>query len=204
MLYIKAFIFLFATIDPIGTIPVYLEATKYFPPEIKKKVAVNAVLVAAIVLLFFIVIGQIVIEHLQISLAAFQVSSSMVLFLFALSMIFGTSKPDEEKSMIKDYRHVTIFPIAVPSIASPGAIMAVVLLTDNHVYGFAEQAMTTLVVGGVLVITLLCLFIANSFQDKIGSAGISVISKIMGLIISALAVEGILSGLQAYFNQYQR
>lgn len=138
--------FIFAVIDPIGTVPVYLEATKEFDKAHKKKIAIRAAAIAFIILLFFIVIGQIILESMSVSLDAFQISGGVILFLFALTMIFGDGKPEKEKSQITDYKHVTIFPIAIPSIASPGAIMAVVLLTDNHLYGIQDQLFTTALV----------------------------------------------------------
>ncbi len=102
--------------------------------------------------------------------------------------------------MIKDYEHVTIFPIAIPSIASPGAITAVVLLTDNHKYDIGQQAITTLIVLLVLAATYLLLLMARKIQEKVGEAAIIVISKVMGLILASFAIQRILSGIKEYFN----
>ncbi|WP_422082063.1 MarC family protein [Ulvibacterium sp.] len=195
--------FIFAVIDPIGSIPVYLEATKEFDKAHKKKIAVRACAIAFLILLFFIVIGQLILEGMSVSLDAFQISGGVILFLFSLTMIFGDGKPEREKNNISDYRHVTIFPIAIPSIASPGAIMAVVLLTDNHLYTIKEQAITTLLVLVVIGLTSLLLLAANVLQKRIGNYGIMVISKIMGLILAAYAVQSILSGISRYFLNLQ-
>ena len=129
----------------------------------------------------------------------FSVSGGVILFLFALTMIFGDGKPETEKHLIKDYKHVTIFPVAIPSIASPGAIMAVVLMTDNHVYTIEQQTITILLVLVVVAITSLLLLAANVVQEKVGEYGITVISKIMGLILASYAVQSILSGLKDFF-----
>jgi multiple antibiotic resistance protein len=136
---------------------------------------------------------------MAVSLDAFQISGGVILFLFALTMIFGDGKPEQEKKRITDYKHVTIFPIAIPSIASPGAIMAVVLLTDNHIYSIQQQAVTTIIVLIVIGITCFILLTANHLQKKIGNYGITVISKIMGLILASYAVQSILSGISHYF-----
>ena len=152
---ITSFFFLFAVIDPIGTVPVYLEATKDFNQVQKKKIALRASVIAFLILLFFILVGQIIFEGMDVTLDAFQISGGVILFLFALTMIFGDGKPEREKSHITDYKHVTIFPIAIPSLASPGAIMAVVILTDNHIYTVEQQAVTTLLVFLVIVLTSL-------------------------------------------------
>ncbi|WP_396638266.1 MarC family protein [Maribacter sp. R77961] len=192
-------LFLIAVIDPLGSVPVYLEATKHFDKAHKKKIAIRASIVAFFILLFFIVIGQLILEGMDISLDAFQISGGVILFLFALTMIFGDGKPETEKHLISDYKHVTIFPVAIPSIASPGAIMAVVLMTDNHVYDIEQQALTTGLVLVVIGLTSLLLLVANYVQEKIGEYGITVISKIMGLILASYAVQSILSGLKDFF-----
>jgi multiple antibiotic resistance protein len=191
--------FLFAVIDPIGTVPVYLEATKELDKKHKRKVAVRASFIAFLILLFFIIIGQLILEGMDVSLDAFQISGGVILFLFALTMIFGDGKPETEKNVITDYKHVTIFPVAIPSIASPGAIMAVVLLTDNHIYSIEQQLLTTGLVFVVIVLTSLMLLAASSIQERIGSYGITVISKVMGLILASYAVQSILTGIKDFF-----
>ncbi|SDQ70690.1 multiple antibiotic resistance protein [Flagellimonas zhangzhouensis] len=192
-------LFLIAVIDPLGSVPVYLEATKQLDNRHKKKVAVRASLVAFTILLFFILVGQVILEGMDVTLDAFQISGGVILFLFALTMIFGEGKPGSEKQSITDYKHVTIFPVAIPSIASPGAIMAVVLLTDNHIYSLEQQALTTVLVLVVVLITMSILLAANLVQKRIGEYGITVISKVMGLILAAYAVQSILSGLKDFF-----
>lgn len=197
---ITKILFLIAVIDPLGSVPVYLEATKHFDQKYKRRIAIRASILSFFVLLFFIVIGQIILEGMSVSLDAFQISGGVILFLFALTMIFGDGKPEMEKHLIKDYKHVTIFPVAIPSIASPGAIMAVVLMTDNHIYTIQQQSITTLLVLLVIVLTSLLLLAANYVVDKIGEYGITVISKIMGLILASYAVQSILTGLKDFFQ----
>mgnify|MGYP003630240950 FL=1 len=197
---ITTILFLFAVIDPLGSVPVYLEATKNFDKKHKRKIAVRASLVAFVVLLFFIIIGQLILEGMKVSLDAFQISGGLILFLFALTMIFGDGKPENEKNKITDYKHVAIFPIAIPSIASPGAIMAVVLMTNNNLYTIQQQALTTVLVLIVVVITCVLLLIANVVQQRVGEYGITVISKIMGLILASYAIQSILSGLRDFFT----
>lgn len=154
--FLSQLFFLIAVLDPIGTVPVYLEATKKFNSRLKRLVAIRASIVAFLMLLFFIVLGQIILEGMEITLNAFQISGGVILFLFAITMIFGEGKPETEKNRISDYKHVTIFPVAIPSIASPGAIMAVVLMTDNHLYSIKEQVLTTFLV--LVVIILPCFY----------------------------------------------
>lgn len=198
---VRAFILLFAVIDPIGTVPIFLGVTAGIDKQARRKIAFRAVAIAAAILLFFIIVGQVLIEHMEISLPAFQAAGGLVLLIFALAMIFskdghGGSVPAHSE---EDMRHVAVFPLALPAIASPGAILAVVLLTDNHVYTVGQQAVTTGIVLLVLGIVLLLLLIADKIQKTVGKTGITVVTKIMGLLLCGIAVESILAGIKAYF-----
>lgn len=161
--------------------------------------AINASFTAFLILLFFIIVGQIILEGMDISLEAFQISGGVILFLFALTMVFGDGKPESEKHLIKDYKHVTIFPVAIPSLASPGAIMAVVLLTNNHIYSLTQQLITTFLVLIVIAVSAILLLASNVIQKRVGESGIIVISKVMGLILASYAAQSILSGIKGFF-----
>ena len=193
------FIFFFAVIDPIGTIPVYIAVTKHFNEYKKRKIAIKATLVAAGVLVFFVVAGEVILTAIDIPLAAFQVAGGIVLFLFALSMIFGESKPEEELHNISNENETAIFPLAIPSIASPGAMLGAVLMTKNETHTFFEQFQTTLVMLSVLLIVLIFLLLATRIQRIIGDSGASIISRVMGLILSSVAIDNILEGIKIYF-----
>ncbi len=196
----SAFVFLWAVIDPIGTVPVFIASTQKHPEKDKKKIAVQAVIVAACILLFFLIAGQFLLEEMGIPLSAFQVAGGIVLFLFSLTMIFGESKPETEIDIIKSGKDTAIFPIAVPSIAGPGAIMAIVLLTDNHRFNIIYQVYMALIMLIVLVITLLFLLIASYIHKLIGDSGASVISRVMGLIMGAVAINSILVGIKVFYS----
>ena len=196
---IVQFVVLWAVIDPIGSIPVYLSKTASLSALDRRRVASKAILVSTGILLFFLVAGQLLLEAMQIPLSAFQTAGGLVLLLFALTMIFGESKPEQEMQMDYDISDLAVFPIAVPSIASPGAMMAVVMLTDNHRYSLIDQALTALVMLGVLLITYLLLRSASRIQKVIGRTGASVISRGMGLILAAVAVKNLLVGLRDFF-----
>ena len=126
--------------------------------------------------------------------------SAFVLFLFALTMIFGESKPDEEVKMAKSGTDTAIFPLAVPSIASPGAILAAVLMTENQQYSMLEQVQTTGVILAVLLVTLGLMLAASWVHRFIGDSGASIISRVMGLILSAVAAANVLEGIKVFFN----
>ncbi|VCU58935.1 Multiple antibiotic resistance protein marC [Tritonibacter mobilis] len=194
---VREFITLFVVIDPVGTIPVFLFATAAIPQRLHRSFALRAVLVSALVLGLFLVLGQIILEGIGLRLGAFQIAGGIILFLFALSMIFGETKAASEiKEAENEDLSGAVFPLAIPSIASPGAILAVVILTDNHSTGVVEQAMTAVVLLFVLAITFVLLLLASKIQKLIGQTGVSVISRVMGLILATVAVDAVLQGLE--------
>lgn len=197
---IATFIFFFAVIDPIGSIPVFIVATNGFNEKEKRATAIKAVTVSLLVLLFFIIVGELILDAIQIPLSAFQIAGGIVLFLFALSMIFGDSKPESEIQKIKNTTETAIFPMAIPSIASPGAMLAVVLLTKNSENSILEQFQSSLILLTVLALVLLLLLIATKVHKLIGDGGASIISRVMGLILSSVAVSNVIEGIKESFH----
>lgn len=197
---IRQFVLLWAVIDPIGTIPVFIAVTIGMSRSLMRKVAMKATLVAALVLIFFVLVGEILLDAMQIPLSAFQIAGGIILFLFALTMIFGESKPETEMQLVENNLHKYVFPLAIPSIASPGAMMAAVLLTDNHRYSWIHQGITTLIILAVLLVTLVFMLLASRILTIIGDAGASVVSRIMGMILASIAVSAVLSGISIFFD----
>lgn len=197
---IATFIFFFAVIDPIGTIPVFIAVTKSSDSKKKKGIAIKAVVVATFVLLFFLVAGEVILNAIDVPLSAFQIAGGIVLFLFALTMIFGESKPEEELHEINKESDKSIFPLAIPSIASPGAMIAAVMLTENNLFGVWDQLKTSVIMLSVLLITLIFLLLAGKLFKLIGNSGASLISRVMGLILASVAVTSILEGIKLYFE----
>lgn len=202
---ITQFVLIWAVVDPVGSVPVYLSQTSHLNARQRRLVALKAVAIATGILLFFIIVGQILLEAMQIPLPAFQAAGGLVLLLFALTMIFGESKVDQEcKISEQEVQHselssLAVYPLAVPSIASPGAMMAVVMLTDNNRYALGDQFITTLVMLSVLAITLLLLLVANKIQKYIGHVGAAIISRVMGLILAAVALNNLLIGIRDFY-----
>ena len=195
------FVVLWAVIDPIGSIPVYLTKTVGLSVEDRRKIARKAVIISAGILIFFLIAGQALLEAMQIPLTAFQIAGGLVLLLFALTMIFGEGKPEQEIKLSSNLNELAVYPLAVPSIASPGAMMAIVLLTDNHRFSLFDQTMTTLIMLSVLLITYLLFLAANRIQRWIGNTGAAVISRVMGLILAAVAINNMLVGIRDFFTQ---
>ncbi len=194
----EQFITLWVVIDPIGTVPVFVAVTAGMAAAKRPRIALQAALVSAGVLMFFLVAGQFLIDALGISLPAFQIAGGIVLFLFALTMIFGESKPESE---VDDAETETdrpakaspaVFPLAVPSLASPGAMLAIVLLTDNHRFSVAEQAVTAAVMLSVIAIAFVLMLLATPILRLIGLGGAAIVSRVMGMILAAVAVDAVI------------
>ncbi|QPJ64329.1 MAG: MarC family protein [Candidatus Nitrohelix vancouverensis] len=198
--FVATFIFFFAVIDPIGTVPVFIAVTKKFDDAAKRKIALYSTLASAGILLFFVIAGEIILTAMQIPLSAFQVAGGIVLFLFALTMIFGESKPEEEVRLVECKKETAIFPLAVPSIAGPGAMLAAVLMTENSRFNISEQAQTVGMMLLVLLIAYILMLASNWINRLIGSSGASVVSRVMGLILAAVATTNTLAGIKEYFN----
>lgn len=198
--HIQTFVFFWSVVDPIGSIPVFLAVTTLHPANETRMLAIKAVIVAACVLLFFIFAGQFLLDAMGVPLAAFQVSGGLIMFAFAYTMIFGESKPEEELRIVRSGNETAIFPLAVPTIAGPGAMMAVVVMTDKHRFDIVEQAATTGILLVVLAAQLVLLLCALPIHRVIGTAGASVVSRVMGIIIASVAVNGVLMGIKQFFN----
>ncbi|WP_087026814.1 MarC family protein [Thaumasiovibrio subtropicus] len=203
-LILTQFVVLWAVIDPIGSVPVYLSQTQHLTKPQRRLVALKAVAIATGVLFFFLVAGQLLLEAMDIPLPAFQAAGGLVLLLFALSMIFGESKPEQETRLSEELSrselaNLAVYPLAIPSIASPGAMMAIVMLTDNYRFAIADQAITAAVMVVVLLITLILLLLATPIQRLIGNVGAAIISRVMGLILSAVAINNLLAGIRDFY-----
>ena len=194
----EEFVILWVVIDPVGTIPVFVAVTAGIKSSKRSGVALHAALVAAGILMFFLVAGQFLINALGISLPAFQIAGGLVLFLFALTMIFGDSKPQAEtKDLETDSQQGSpaVFPLAVPSLASPGAMLAVVLLTDNNRFSIPEQAVTAGIMLSVVAVAYLLMLAAGPILKLIGVGGAAVVSRVMGMILAAVAVDNVITAI---------
>jgi multiple antibiotic resistance protein len=135
-----------------------------------------------------------------VPLLAFQIAGGVVLFLFALTMIFGESKPDGETEMLRSVQDTAIFPLATPSIASPGAMMAVVLLTENQSHTLLDQTITAVIMLLVVSMAFGLMLMAGTISRLIGSGGASIVSRVMGLILASIAATHVLEGAKEYFQ----
>ena len=200
---LERFVTLWVVIDPIGTIPVFIAVTAGMASDVRRKTALLATIASIGVLLFFLVFGQLLIDALGISLLSFQVAGGIILFLFALTMIFGESKPETDTRSVdsnveaEDDTHPSpaIFPLAVPSLASPGAMLAIVLLTDNNQFAITDQFLTGTVMIGILGIAFIFMLLADPIIKLIGNSGAAIVSRVMGMILASVAADAVLSAI---------
>jgi multiple antibiotic resistance protein len=199
---INDFITLFVVVDPIGLVlPTFLALTGDCPAALKRKLAVQSVLIAFIVMLFFITLSQIIIVAIGLSLRSFQVAGGIILFLFAISLVLGSGPtPPVGASGQPDYKAMAVYPLAIPTISGPGTMLTSMLITDNDRFSVFEQAQTAFAGAIVIVITLALLLLADPVYRAIGSGGTNVVRRIMGMILAAVAVNMVLSGLAGWLG----
>lgn len=193
------FAVLLATINPVGAIPLFVALTGALNPQAREAMLRRAIVVSAGILLAFLAIGEVVLEAMGVTLDAFRVAGGMVLLLVGLRMIFEQGDPPSAPTEA-DARDLAVFPLAMPLIAGPAAIMAVVLLTENAHNTVTEQAVTGATTVLVLLISYVVLRAAQPIQRLLGRTGINVIGRIMGLVLASLAVQSLVTGLKAFFQ----
>lgn len=188
------FLIFLATIDPVSTLLIFVALTGALPPKDRRRIAWRAIGYSAGILVGFIVLGELFLSSIGIRLAAFQLAGGIIFFLFGFQMVFGRG-PGYRDSSPEPGHDVAVFPLAVPSIASPGAILAAVVLTDNRQFSLSEQFVTTLLMLAVLAITLVLMLQANRIHALIGIGGSNLLVRILGLILASLATEMVLTAI---------
>ncbi len=185
------FVTFWVTIDPIGTVPLFLSVTKDLSTTERKRAAMRATIIAFFLLAGFLYLGQYLLEVMRIEMLSFQLAGGVVLFLFSLTMIFDKGSPNNAPA---DAEHdVAVFPLAMPSIASPGALLAVVVVTDNNTHNFWQETLTCIVMMLVLAATLVLMLVGDRLIGLIGRSGANILIRVMGLILSAVAVQMVYS-----------
>lgn len=199
--FVSEFVTLFVILDPIATVPIFIMVTAGLTRRQSLRVAGYALGIAFVVLFLFIAGGQFLLEALKIPMPSFQLAGSLVLLLFGLKMVLG--KVSEEVAALPANATLldrAIYPLAIPGIAGAGAILTVVLLTDNHTRSLTEQAITT----GVLVLCLICFFglfaAAGLIFRLLGRSGIEIVSRVFGLILASIAVHGLIVAIRLSFQ----
>jgi len=184
---------IWTTVDPITNLALFASLTAAMHRSERRRIAWRASVFAAIILVVAVVIGQILLDAMGIRLRSLQVAGGLILCIFGLQMVFGWI--DQTGASIDKGRDLAVFPLAVPAIAGPGAITAIILLTDNDVFSVPQRAETGVVLLVVLALNYILLLLSDAILRIIGQQGAAVLTRVMGIILTALSVEFVLSGL---------
>ena len=182
------FVLLLVTINPFAAVPVLLSVTAKMTAAERNRTAFRACLIASLILLFLLAFGQLFLEKLGVTLPALRVAGALVLLILGIRMVFG-EVPGGSAESDAPAGDVAVFPLAMPMLAGGGSIAAIVAMTDHTVNSFAEQAVTAAVMLAVMAVIFAVLRSAETIQKLIGDTGTNVMSRVMGLVLAALAVQ---------------
>jgi len=199
-LYLSSLITFFVVIDPPGCAPIYAGLTSGAGAAQRRAMAVRAVGVAAAILLVFALFGEGLLRGMGISLASFRIAGGIMLFLIALEMVFEkrTQRREDRAAKVADDPEaddVSIFPMAMPMIAGPGSIASVMLLMARNT-GLERSAVVLAALGTILLLTLAALLAAGPIMRVLGAKIEVVITRLLGVLLAALAVQFVMDGLQ--------
>ena len=195
---ITVFVTMFVVIDPIGIAPLFLALTQGMTPGQRRRVALRATSTAAIVLALFAFFGETLLGFVGISMPAFRIAGGILLFLTALDMLFERrTKRREDRTEESHPNDPSVFPLAIPLMAGPGAIASVILLIGERPGG--EGMLTVLPITALVLLVMAAILMLSSYLDRlIGKTGIDVITRIFGMLLAALSVQFVLDGLAAF------
>jgi multiple antibiotic resistance protein len=194
-----AFATAFTIIDPVGMIPLTVSVTADATPARRAAIADQAILVAAVVILIMGVVGKTILDSLGITLPAFTIAGGALLFLISVDMLFGRKTgakqtPEEERADAES-TNPAVFPLAVPMIAGPGTIATVLVLVTLAAGDRAELAVVFAAYASAMAVTWICMRLSTQMLRVIGTTGIHVVTRLFGILLSALAVQFVLNGL---------
>lgn len=195
------FITLWVIIDPVAAVPTFVALTGSYDSRARRRIAVATIVTSFFVLCFFIALGQIIIEAIGVSLRDFQIAGGLILFLFAANMVIGERRESPEASSNPaGMSGLAVYPLAVPTLAGPGAMLTVMLLTDNSRFSILQQLLTTATLAIVLIIALAMLLLADPIARAIGVYGANVLKRVMGMVVAAVAVKIVLGGISGWLH----
>lgn len=193
---LQAFLTLFVVIDPIGLVPIFMTLVGQQSPQQQARIAYQAVSAAGAIILAFALGGSFLLQYLDISLEAFQIAGGILLFKVALDMVFAQNeretKEEEQEAQLRE--DVSIFPLAIPLLAGPGTLASIVILSSQaNAYPFG--LVTILVVTAVVLAIAYAIFCLSRYlTNALGTTGINVVTRVLGMLLSALAVQYIANG----------
>jgi len=198
--FVKDFLAIWIVLDPIAAVPVFMALVADYDGRTRARIAGDSIIVALTMLVFFIAAGQIVITAVGVSLRAFTIAGGIILFLFAVDLVIGETRPPSIDSRRSSPLQLAVYPMGVPTLAGPGSMLTVMLRTDNSRISLLEWIHTMAAVVLVLAVTYGLLRSAGVITRLIGSGGASILKRIMGMILAAYAVTLVLHGVADWLN----
>ena len=203
---ITTFVTFFVIFDPPGTVPLFLSFTRGLNEAERRAAAIKATLIAGIVLLFFGLVGDVFLRSLGITIPAFRIAGGLLLLLLAIDMVFvrhsGLRDTTEEEAREARRRDdVSVFPLAVPTIAGPGAITSIVMIMRDRADDLTAQAVTIGLLIVVLGLNLVAFLLANRIMRLMGETGLNVITRVLGIVLAAVAIQFIGDGVYDFWTR---
>jgi multiple antibiotic resistance protein len=189
---------LWSVMDPIGHVPLFLAATASLNLAERRRTAIIGVAIAYGLIAVFGLLGQVILHAMGISLLSFQIAGGIILFVFALSMVLGNSSASLAAG--GGALDTAIYPVATPIIAGPGSLLTIVLLMDNQRESPSQQAITLIALAAILALLLSAFLLSEWIHHVIGTGGANLLRRVMGLILSALAVNMVVSALALWLH----
>ncbi len=202
--FIAAFITLFVIIDPVGIAPIFASLTDGTTTSHKRKMAMKGTFVGFVILIFFALVGKPFLNALGISMDALRVAGGIMLFVIALEMVFEkrTERKQETAEKIEEhfqFDDISVFPIALPMLAGPGGIATIMLLMTNHEGDQTAQMAIMAALCVVMLITLIVFMTASKVMALLGDTVNMVLTRVLGIMLAALAAQYVLDGLKGAF-----
>ena len=190
-------------VDPPGVVPTFVALTKEETPSRRRTILIRAVLIACGVAIFFLLAGRAVLSYLGVTVQAFSISGGILLFLAALPMLFGqrgglqAPEPKERGSVGQD---ISVFPLAIPLLSGPGAIATILLLTSQTAGEPRRLLVAIIAVALVFLVSFISLYLGARLIALVGEGGVHIATRVMGIILAALAVQYVLNGISGYYT----
>ena len=198
---IAAFTTLFIIIDPPGLAPVFIALTQGMGPAQRRTIAVRAILVATALMMAFLLLGEALLGFIGISMDAFRIAGGILLFLTALDMLFQRRQARREdnaaEGQAEHHDDPSVFPLALPLIVGPGAITTVILLAGKA-QGAADLGAIAGMIVAVLAMVMLAFIAAPAIERALGKTGLNIVTRVLGMLLAALAVQFVLDGLRGF------
>lgn len=198
---ISALVTLLVVVDPIGLVPTFLAVTHGLPAKARKQIALRACLIAGAILIGTALVGDWLLRQLGISVPAFRIAGGLLLFLVASEMVLGVRIHREarqaEEALEEHVRNIAAFPLAIPLMAGPGAITATLLLAGQASGHLVSLGILFGVIVAVMAACMVAYLLANRIAGLLGVTGNVVLSRLLGVILAALAVQYVIDGVRA-------